>query len=136
MNLVGIQMARLRSDLDALGGLGKSLEALTFDDYTLLDLDDWGLCKEVAERIEGQHILARRALGFSPPFVPSGIPSKAMAGIQPRADPVKAAASAGGKLSAVRRAARPVGTTKGVVPGHGKGSPDAVAARQQRGKEA
>ena len=136
MNLIAIQMAKLRGDLDGLGGLGKSLEALTFDDYTLLGLDDWGLCKEVAERIEGQHILARRALGFSPPFVPGDISkSKAFAGITPRQEDGKAAASAGGKLSAARRAARPPGTRKGAVSGYGRASADAALPRHAKGKQ-
>jgi hypothetical protein len=125
MNLIAIQMAKLRGDLDGLGGLGKSLEELTLDWADFLSIDEWGAARELAERAQEHRIECLRALGFLPKFVPSSIPSKAMAGIGPLKEEEKP--------PVVRRAARPPGTRKGVVSKKaGKAPADAATGRQAK----
>jgi hypothetical protein len=127
-NLIAITTAKVRGDLEALGALGKSLEALTLDGGDFMSIEEWGAHRELAERAQEHRIECLRALGFLAPFVPSATPSKAFAGIQPRQEEEKPAV--------VKRRARPVGTQKRVVSKAGRGSTDRVVARQARGKEA
>jgi hypothetical protein len=127
-SMMDVQLAKARGDFSAADSLAKSLEAVTDNEYDTMEIVEWGRYRDQAQRVRSQFHEFRRAIGELPP--PRSIEelrkSKAFAGVGLR--------PAEEKPPAVKRRARPVGTTKGVVSKAGRGSPDAATAHHAKGK--
>ena len=106
-NLVAITRARIRGDLEALGAHGKSLEALTREEFGTMTLEAWNAAKELGERAQEESTTCLRTMGFTPSLDPGDASGSRVltGGAVKRASAAKAGARAGGKKSAAARRA-------------------------------
>jgi hypothetical protein len=121
--LIDLKVCESRSDFEAAHSLSLSLEQVLEEDH---DLHTWTKYQDLAARTQRQRDEFRKAIGDREPFpgLP-GVPSKGALDRIAQYDD-------GTTGLRQRRTARPPGTQKRVVPGHGKPSPDAVAAHQEK----